>query len=472
MTLKKVAIMIFDLGIENATIVTPEKSFAGSIYVQDGKIAAVCAPGCGLTAKETIDASGKHVFPGFIDPHVHSRDGGATYKEDFYHSTRAAALGGICTVIEMPNAVPAVSDAERFHLQKANLESKAYVDFAMWGLCLGKLNNGSLQELNRLGVAGFKFFWGYAISRANYGLVYNYREGDPSVIPPLGDGEIYTIFEEIEKTGKPLGIHAENASLIGELLRRVKPEEYRNEYEALLATRPSVCEETVVQTAISFSRATGARLHILHMSAKESVALLRKAKAEGLPVTGETCPHYLFLTNRDYDRVGTMMKGYPPVRRREDQDALWQGLLDGTIDSVGSDHAPHTAEEKTGSLFQIPSGMCGMETTVPLLLNAVNDKKLTENRLAGILSENTARLYGLYPQKGSLLPGTDADFTLVDFSREKTIRSAEMFSISKVSAFDGFQVRGLPVATIVRGRVLMADGKLTGDGSGGKFIRA
>ena len=149
---------MFDLRIENGTVITPEKSERTNIYVLDGKIAQLTDEV--LEAKEVIDASGKLIFPGFIDPHVHSRDGGATHKEDFFHSTRAAALGGLTSLIEMPNAVPAVTDAERFKAQKANLESKAYIDFAMWALCLGRLNNDDLQELDELGVAAYKFFWG------------------------------------------------------------------------------------------------------------------------------------------------------------------------------------------------------------------------------------------------------------------------------------------------------------------------
>jgi len=462
---------MFDLRIENGIIVTPEKSIRSNVYVLDGKIAEISDEI--KEAKEVIDATGKHIFPGFIDPHVHSRDGGATHKEDFFHSTRAAALGGLTSIVEMPNAVPAVSDAERFHAQKANLESKAYIDFAMWALCLGKMNNNDLKELDELGVAGFKFFWGYAINKSNYNLVYNYEKGDPNVIPPLGDGEIYTIFEEIAKIGKPLAIHAENADVISELTARLNVADYENEYEALLATRPNVCEETIVQTAISFAKATGAHLHILHMSAKESVDLLKDAKAKGLKVTGETAPHYLNLTNKDFLRLGTNMKGYPPVRYQEDQDRLWEGVQAGIIDSMGSDHAPHTAAEKNGSLFKIPSGMCCIQTMVPLMLNAVNEGKITENQLAAVLSENTAKIYGLYPRKGSVLVGTDADFTIVDMNREVTLHSEEFYSISKVSAFDGFTVKGFPVQTIVRGKTVMKDGVLTCEEiSGGQFIPA
>lgn len=461
---------MYDTALVNGTVVTPRESYQKNIYIKDGKIAKISEEK--EEADTVIDLFGKHIFPGFIDPHVHSRDGGATHKEDFWHSTRAAALGGITTIIEMPNAVPAVSDAERFQAQQANLASKAYIDFAMWALCLGKLNNQKLKEMDELGAAGFKFFWGYAINKENYGLVYNYDKDDKNVIPPLDDGEIYTIFEEMAKIKKPLAIHAENAALIGELTARIKPEQYENDYEALLAARPSVCEETIINTAISFAKATGAHLHILHMSAKEGVESLKRAKQEGIAVTGETAPHYLFLTNKDFNRVGTMMKGYPPVRRREDQDALWKGLREGTIDSMGSDHAPHTEKEKAGSLFQIPSGMCGVETMAPLMLLGVREGKLSENQLAAVMSENTAKIYGLYPQKGSFELGTDADFTIVDYKKEKTIHNKELFSISKVSAYDGMPLAGIPVMTMVRGMVLMQDGALTEQESKGQFLKA
>lgn len=463
---------MFDLCIENGIIVTSEKELKGNIYIKEGKIAAITSVTLGEGAKRTIDASGKYIFSGFIDPHVHSRDGGATHKEDFYHSTRAAARGGITTILEMPNAVPAIIDSVSFHAQKENLEKKAYIDFGMWGLCVGYANNNKLQELKDLGVVGYKFFWGYAINKNNYNLVYNYDKKDTSVIPPLTDGEIYTIFEEMSKIDKLLAIHAENAGLISELTSRIKIEDYENEYQALLAARPSVAEETIVKTAISFAKDTKVKLHILHMSAKESVKLLKEAKAEGISVTGETAPHYLHLTNKDYNKIGNLMKGYPPVRYQEDQDALWQGLIDGTIETLGSDHAPHTEEEKKGSLFQIPAGMCAVETMIPLMLHAVNEGKITKTQLAKVLSENTAKIYGIYPQKGSLEIGTDADVTIVDFDKEHTIHNDELYSISKISAFDGFKIKGIPIVTIVRGNVVMENGELTCQESKGRFIKA
>lgn len=461
---------MWDLAIKNGTCVTSTESFKADIYVKDGKIAAITTEDLG-PSKETLDASGKKVYAGFIDTHVHSRDGGALHKETFAHSTRGAAMGGITTVVEMPNAVPPVCNVENFKAQKANLSSKAFVDFAMWALCVGDLNNKDLLELDKYGVAGYKFFWGYALKKSNYNLIYNYDPNDPDVFPPLDDGQVYGIFETVAKTGKLLGIHAENSSLIRRLTERVKPEEYATEYEALLACRPSVCEETVVQTAISFAKVTGCHLHILHTSAKETVDLVDAAQKKGLKVTAETCPHYLTLTKDDFKRVGPMIKGYPPVREKADQQRLWEGLRAGILSHVCSDHAPHTAQEKAGSLFKIPSGMCTIETLVPLMTDSVNKGLITENDIARILSEKPAELFGLDHKKGFLRVGMDADITLVDYDYEETIDINRFQSVSKVSAFNGFKLKGYPVATVLRGHIVMKDRKLIGEHQG-EFVAA
>ncbi len=462
---------MWDLAILGGNIVTPTESVIGNIYIRDGKIGAVTQSPLGEPVAETVDAKGLDVFAGFIDTHVHSRDGGALHKETFYHSTRAAAMGGLTTVFEMPNAVPAVSNLENLQIQIENLTPKAHVDFAMWGLCVGGLNNHHLQAMSDAGVVAFKFFWGYAIKKSTYGLIYNVNPSDTDIIPPLGEGEVYEIFKAVEKTGKLIGIHAENASLIDQLTKTLQQNQFANEYEMLLACRPNLAEEMVVNTAISYCKDIGVRLHILHASAEESVDLVAEAQKKGLPVTMETCPHYLFLTDKDFERVGTRMKGYPPVRRQKDQDKLWQGIQDGVVTNICSDHAPHTAEEKQGGLFEIPAGMCGVQSLVPLMLGAVSEGKITKQQLAVLLSEGPAKLYGLYPQKGSLQVGTDADITLVDFGREMTIREEELQSVSKVTAFDGFTVQGVPVATIVRGRVVMRNGEIVSQPCG-KFLKA
>ncbi|WP_238544786.1 dihydroorotase family protein [Geomicrobium sp. JCM 19037] len=198
---------------------------------------------------------------------------------------------------------------------------------------------------------------------------------------------------------------------------------------------------------------------------------MRRAQANGQHVTVETCPHYLFLTNEDYESVGRDMKIFPLVKEKKDQDAIWAGIQDGTITVVCSDHAPHTAEEKyAGKLSEIPAGMCGVETLAPLMLNEVNTGRLTINQIVQLLSENPARLYGISHQKGTLQPGTDADVTIVDLKKTNTIRKEHLHSKSKISAYDGREITGWPVRTIIGGKTVMADGEIVDSTPAGTIV--
>lgn len=209
--------MGFDVLIKNGTIVTSRNAYRGNIYIKNGKIEAIASEELATDVIETIDATGKYIFPGFIDTHVHSRDPGATYKEDFYHSTQAAAVGGVTTVFEMPNTNPPINNVENFKKQVENLQNKAFVDFGIWAICLGHLNLKDLEELNKAGVIGFKFFWGYAVHAKTFQLMYNYKPGMEDVIPPFTDGQVFEMFQEIAKTGQVFAIHAENSDLIQHL---------------------------------------------------------------------------------------------------------------------------------------------------------------------------------------------------------------------------------------------------------------
>jgi allantoinase len=450
---------MWDHIIRNGILVTSQNMFEADVYIKDGKIAAISKEPLQGAAKEETDAKGCYVLPGLMDTHIHSRDPGPTYKEDFFTSTQAAAAGGITTVFEMPNTKRTINNVENFYAQIENLSKKAHVDFGLWAICLGKLNLQNIQSLNEAGVIGFKFFWGYAINSKTFELAYNYTPGMGDVIPPLHDGEVYLMFEEVAKTGKIFAIHAENNDLIQSLTEKVL-ESGRRDYDALLEGRPPLAEKVTVATGIHFAKATGARLHILHVSAGESVDLIEQAQRQGLPITAETCPQYLFLCNEDYERVGPMMKIYPPIKYREDQERIWKGLEDGVLTIICSDHAPHTVEEKTGDLWSIPAGMVGVETMVPLLLNAVSEGKLTLQQVVALCSENPAKQYGIYPQKGSIAIGTDADFTIVDLAKKVVIKKENLHSRSQNTGFDGVEVTGYPVGTIVRGQTVMKNGEI------------
>lgn len=461
---------MWDLVIRGGTIVTAtEEAYEADVYIKDGKISAISNERLAGKVTEETDARGCCVLPGLIDIHIHSRDPGASHKEDFYHSTQAAAIGGITTVFEMPNTNPPINNVENFHKQVDNLEQKAHVDFGVWAICLGSLNSEDLQPLNKAGVIGYKFFWGYAVNSKTFQLVYNANEKNDEVIPPFKDGEVYEIFESVSKTGKVLAIHAESNDIIQYLTQRYESSDH-NDYNALLQTRSNLAEEITIQTGISFAKKTGVRLHILHMSTEEGVNLVKAAQKEGYNITSETCPHYLFLNNEDYNKIGSAMKVYPLVKYKKDQEKLWKGLEEGVISIVCSDHAPHTQEEKSGDLWTIPAGMCGVETLTSLMLDAVNKNRLTLQKLVAILSENPAKQFGIYPRKGSLLPGTDADITIVDLNKNTVIKKENLHSKSKITAFDGFELKGTPVATIVRGQMIMKDGKIVSKPTG-KLIK-
>lgn len=460
--------MIWDHIIRNGYIYSNSDFIKGNVYIKDGQIAAITKEELEGEAKKVTEAEGLYVLPGFIDTHVHSRDPGTTYKEDFYYSTKAAAAGGVTTIFEMPNTNPPVNNVENLEKQKQNLASKAHVDFGIWGICLGDLNRNDLVPMHEAGVIGFKFFWGYAINSKTFQLMYNYKDGDEGVIPPLDDGEVYDIFREVEKTGQILAIHAENNQIIQRLTKEVEASGKRD-YDALLEGRPNLAEEMTIQSGIAMAKKIGTKLHILHVSTGEGVKLVQQAQKEGHAITAETCPHYLFLCNEDYDKIGPQMKVYPPIKYKADQEELWKGIQEGTISIVCSDHAPHTEKEKEGDLWSIPAGMCGVETLAPLLLHAVNEGKLTLQQVCALLSENPAKQYGIFPQKGSLAVGTDADITIVDMKKETVIKRESLHSKSKVTAFDGFPIKGVPVATIVRGIPVMENGEVISEPFG-RFV--
>ena len=457
---------MFDLALKAGKIVTGAGINEANIYIQDGKIAEITT--ADLQAKAVDDINGAYVIPGCIDPHCHFRDPGATYKEDFEHGTMAAAIGGMTTVFDMPNTNPAVLDGDSFAYKKNYFADKANVDYALWGLSLGDLNLDKLGEVKKAGGVGIKFFWGYAINRETNALIYNYVPGQQGVIPPLDDGEVYKIFEKISENNFLLAIHAENNELISMLTKRVNASG-RDDYEALLEARPALAEALTIQTAISFSQATGAHLHVLHVTSKMGVDLIRRAKAENINVTAETCTHYLFLSDKDYGKIGTGMKVYPPIKREIDRLALWEGLKDGTIDYVSSDHAPHAVSEKQGGLFEIPSGMCGVETTLPLMLNEVSKGNITFPFLVQVLSEKTAQLYNIDKHKGFIRKGNDADLVVVDMNKKQKILNEKLHSKEPFTPFNGFETVGWPKETYLRGTLIAKDGELF-EGSHGEFL--
>jgi allantoinase len=447
--------MYYDLVIKNGKIVTSKETIVADIGVKGGKIVTIGTME-GVEARQEYNVGGNYVFPGFIDEHVHGRDPGLTHKEDFYHLTKSAAAGGVTTVIEMPNSVPPVSDVDSFYLKAEILGKKSFVDFSLLGMVLGDFNIHELPKLADAGVVGFKLFWGYALNPKTLELVYNFSNNDDVVLPP-DDGQIYEAFCEIGKTGKAVCIHAENSAIISRLASK-KSINKNKDYKSFLKSRPSFTEALTIQTGITIAHAAKVHLHVLHIAAGEGVDLITEARNKGYKVTGETCPHYLNLTDEDFEKIGVDMKIYPPIREKNHQDRLWKGLQNRELQAIGSDHAPHLEEEKIGDIWTVPAGAAGVQTIVPAMLDSVVNGKLTVNELAALLSENPARIWGIYGKKGVISIGADADFTIVDLNAATTVTKEGLYSKNKITLYDGISFKGAAIASFLRGTQIMENG--------------
>lgn len=456
--------------VRGGTVVSSRGQRRADILCEDEQILAILDTGETAHADEELDASGLLVFPGFIDPHVHSRDPGDTHKEDFAHATRAAAAGGVTTVLAMPNAVPPVTDVTTFRQRAREHGEVAFVDFGLWALSLGLSNLDQVPGLFAEGAVAMKLFWGYSLDRQTLRLVYNtddYAAAD--LIPSATNGEVIQVFQEIARAGGILAAHCEDREILEVAQNQLG--HAPSSYAELIVARPDVAEACSVAVGIELARATGCRFHVVHISSGRAVHLVRAAIQDGVTVSAETCPHYLVFVASDCEGRDSAMKAFPPVRSEYDQAALWQAVNDGTITSMGSDHAPHTLEDKSLEFSHAPAGMVAVETMVPIMLDRMCAGQITPERLSWLLSEGTARLYGLYPRKGVLQPGADADMTVVDPSVEWTIRGERLHSKQQHTPWEGTTVRGAPVVTILRGSVVMRDREPVGDARGRLVLR-
>jgi dihydroorotase len=435
-----------DLVIKDGRVAVSSQLRSCAIAAKDGKVTWIGANSNAPQAEKVIDASGLIVLPGVIDVHVHMRDPGSTYKEDFRSGTAAAAAGGVTTIFDMPNNTPPTKDAEALRLKIKAADEKALVDYAIYGL----LTEGNKEEVTPLigaGVIGFKYYM---------------AETTGNVAPP-SDGEILEDLELVGKAGMRVSVHAEDDSLIRYRIARLK-EEGKGGALAHYESRPEIAEEEAVHRAILLAREAGCNLHVAHLSSSAGAREVKEAKRSRgrgrSGVTAETCPQYLLLDKEDYAAKGPIMKANPSVKRKEDRLALWSAVRDGTIDMIATDHAPHTLEEKTlgATIFDQASGFPGLETSVALMLTCVSRGLLSLSRYVQLSSRGPAKAWGLYPKKGRIAVGADADFTIVDMDREWKIDPANFLSKAKYSPFEGFEAKGKAVYAIVRGSTVMDNG--------------
>ena len=444
-----------DTLLTDGVVVNEHGRQPGAIAIAAGKIIAVGTEAQMPPARARISLRGLHILPGAIDVHVHLRDPGMTHKEDWETGTAAAAVGGVTTVFDMPNTIPAVDTVAHLAVKQRAAETKAHVDYGIYGL-LGEHNLADLPALADAGVIGFKLFLGNTT-------------GD---LPCPNDGAVLEGFEILAELGLRCSIHAENSPILFWRQNKMKAAG-RVDPLAHLAARTDVVAVEALNRACTLADWTGARIHIVHESTARSLPFIRFWKERGVDLTVETLPQYLYLSaEMMLEPGGEVLRMNPPIRERAQLEPLWEALRDGTIDMIATDHAPHARDEKYGKpIWDLACGFPGVETSVPLMLNAVAQGRLSLERYITVSSGAPARAFGLVGRKGVIAPGADADLVVVDLDRQATLSAEALHSRGKVSAYEGMSVQGVPVMTFVRGRLVAKDGQLTGAAGWGRQVR-
>jgi allantoinase len=443
--------------VAGGTVATDYGVFPADLLIEGELVASIADPGSSDSADEVIDATGLIVMPGAIDPHAHFEDPGHTEREDFTTGTMAAAAGGITTVIEHPLTYPPVTTAALYREKREMAKEKVVVDFGLWGA----LTAPSLPEIReqwREGAMGFKAFMPFS---------------EPAY-PHVTDAEFLAGMHEVAAVEGLVLVHAENDSLLQAGLARMQ-DEGRRDPMAHHESRPPFIEEEAVHRALFLAAHAGVRIQIVHVSSPVSAKLVRKAKDEGRPASMEICPHHLLLDLEDLVRLGPYGRCAPALRDRPLVEELWRCVLDGTADSLVSDHCAYTLEEKEPGwedIFAAPLGCQVMQETVPLVLDeAFHRRGMRLDAFVRFASTNAARIVGLYPRKGSLLPGADADVVLVDLDAEWTVDAkAQQFSKNPWSPFEGRKARAKIVRTLVRGETVYAEGEILAEPGFGRFL--
>ena len=422
---------MLDLCLSNCNIV-PE-NLERSIGVNNGKIVSIKSSP--IDAVKTIDLGGNIILPGLIDAHVHMRDPGFIYKEDFITGTAAAAAGGFTTVLDMPNTKPPTNTVKAFRDKIKIAESKCLVDF---GLHAGADQPDQITGLAALKPASFKIF-----------------------MDLFDDDSLMNFFAEISNLPEIDGfksivsLHAEDMEIVNRYTQMKKSEENLNPLTYADA-RPPLAEEVAVSKAILMAKEFDLKIHICHASTKKSLNLIKRAKVDGCNISSELTPHHLFLDSSYFNQFGNFAKTNPPLRSGDNKI----NLIDlYKADIIGTDHAPHTIAEKEENIWNAPPGIPGLETALPLILTQINRGKISFGELKRLLCENPAEIFNL-KNKGYIKEGMDADFVVVDMDREGIINPENFYSKAHYSPFEGQKVHGIPIMTILRGNIVMDDGEV------------
>ncbi len=456
--------MRFDTVLRNGTIVTATDTYASDLGITDGKVAAIMQGLPAESAGQVIEAAGRLVLPGGIDVHTHldMPFGGTTSADDFETGTIAAAFGGTTTLIDFAIQYKGQSLRQAFEAWMKKAEGKAATDYAFHCIItdLGAAQLEEMGQLVREGVSSFKLFMAY-----------------PGVFM-LDDATIFRAMSQAAQHGGLICMHAENGGAIDVIVQRALAEGKRApKYHAL--TRPTTAEAEATARAIALAEMAGAPVYIVHLSCNEALEKVREARDRGLPVYAETCPQYLFLSLENFDVPGFEGAKYvftPPLREKWHQEKLWQGLVKDTLQVVSTDHCPFCYKEQKelgkDDFTKIPNGGPGIEHRLSLIYTGgVHGKRFSANRFVQLVSTAPAKLFGLYPRKGTIAVGSDADLVIFDPNEEQVLSAKTHHMRVDYSMFEGIRVKGVAKTVLSRGRVVMEGGRFVGRPGAGQFVR-
>jgi len=450
-----------DLRIRNGTLHSANSSIRGDLLIAGGIIRAVVTPDTEADADQVIDATGLQVIPGIVDLHCHARTPGLEHKEDFRTASTAAAAGGITTFVDMPNVDPPTVTAELLRHKKAIAARDTLVD---WGHFASGSRPDTVAELAAAGATGFKIFM------VGGGYPHDDR------IAVVSNDALYAALEAVAATGLPCLVHPFEQALFSMFWQRAldagQPPDHTTRVEVY--TGIDVVWRSAVATLLEFQKDTGVRLHVLHTHARGSIELVRKAKAEGHRVTAALDPKYFHLTRADMLRLGPRSySGAVITENQQHVEEIWAAINDGTIDTIDSDHGPHTLEEVERARVDASKAELGnpqYDNLLSVLLNDVNQGRTTLAHLVRLLCENPARLIGYYPQKGCLQAGADADIVLIDLDKHIHIDDADVKTKVGWTPYHGWDVVGGPVLTVARGEIVARDGDVLAEPGRGRYL--
>jgi allantoinase len=439
-----------DLVVKNAKLLLESGLIRGGLGVEAGRICVIATDEHLPDASTVIDASGKIVIPGLIDGHAHLHDPTMLNHEDFTTGSRAAAAGGVTTVVDMPltNQVDSPKAVEE---KIAQGESMSVVDFSFYAGMLNSNNYTMIPAMVEKGIAAFKAF-----------------TCEPY---PASDGVLIQALSAASESGGHVTLHAENQGVLDEFSREMD-EEWDAPISHSLA-RPNIAEQLAVKQAVTIAEQTGGHLHVAHITTREGLAEVERGKLKGTMVTTEVCPHHLVFHRDEMNRLGPKSKMNPPLRSKTDRSALWSALLRGTIDMTVSDHAPCPIDMKEAGNDDIReawSGVDGIQMILRVLLSeGINKGRISFTRLLNVASLNPAKLFGLYPRKGVLAVGADADLVIIDPTREEKLTSEMMFSKCGWTLYENMMMKGAPIMTIVRGTPVYEEDRILVEPGHGRF---